>query len=160
MRSSGSKILIHWLVRIFLGGLFIYAGAEKLSDPGSFSDAIASFSILPLYLVNFTVLSLPVLEIVLGLMLLVPVATSLRIGAFGLILMNLLFIGILISVWMRGIQADCSCFGFDFPLPPHWKIPAAILRDILFLTMAVFLWMPGFRRSGMNRKPPLIKAHV
>lgn len=160
MRSLSPKILIHWFIRILLGGLFIYAGAGKLKDPSSFSDAIASFSILPLHLVNFTALSLPVFEIVIGLVLLVPLVSYLRIGALGLILLNLLFIGILTSAWARGIRADCSCFGVTLPLPSHWKIPVAILRDIFFLISAVFLWMSGFRRSGMDREPSQIESHV
>lgn len=159
-RSSAQKFLIYWLVRIFLGGLFIYAGAGKLSDPSSFSDAIASFSILPRHLVNFTALSLPAFEILMGLMLLVPLDSPLRIGAFGLILLNLLFIGVLASAWARGIRADCSCFGGSLPLPSHWKIPVAILRDILFLIAAVLLWMSRYQGSGVSRQPSQSEARI
>lgn len=128
------------VTRILLGGLFVYAGVKKLMGSGEFSDAIAGFEIIPNPLVNIAAQTFPILEIVLGVIVLIHRKSSLRIGALGLVLLNLVFLGVLSSAWLRGLNVDCSCFGFDGSTPANWKIPIAILRDLIFLSISVIIW--------------------
>ena len=138
--------IIPGLIRLLLGGVFVYAGGSKLKGIEDFSDAIFGFQILPAGLVMPAALFFPIFEIVLGVMVLVPSKASLRIGSLGLIMVNALFIGVLTSAWIRGLHVDCGCFGSTLVTTREWIIPLAILRDLILLTGVVLLWWPLARR--------------
>ena len=56
-----------WVLRLGLSGVFVYAGALKIRDPQSFAESVASFRLLPVSLINPAALTLPVLEVLAGL---------------------------------------------------------------------------------------------
>ena len=149
--SPTLRNMLHWMARIILGGVFIYAGARKMARTEEFSDSIVGFQILPLHLVNLVALTLPILEITLGFSILIPKSGILRTSSLGLIGLNGLFIGVLTVALVRGIAVDCGCFGFQiFPLSA-WTIPLAILRDIILFVIAIVLW--GQASKAVVAKP-------
>jgi len=84
-----AQVLKRWLVhpwvglllRIYLGGLFIYASMYKINYPGEFAETIASYQLLPFWAVNVTALIMPWVELVIGVLLVLGVRT--KAGGFG-----------------------------------------------------------------------------
>lgn len=100
-------------LRIALGGIFIYAGATKISNPQAFADSIATFQLLPNQLTNIVALALPPFEVLLGVILISGWKTrALSIASAGLSLVFVIALGQAIA---RGIVVDCGCFGSGEP---------------------------------------------
>lgn len=152
MAQFTPRLAFHWTARVVLGVAFIYAGVRKVTDVTAFSDAIAGFRILPSAWVMPVALTFPVLEILLGLMVLFPTNRLPRAGSLGLALLNLLFIAVLASAWIRGLDVNCGCFGFDWAPSSEWKLPLAIARDLVLLAVAGLLWR-HFTFRGEIRGP-------
>jgi len=147
MAQPTPRLAFHWIARVVLGGAFIYAGARKVTDVTAFSDAIAGFRVLPSALVMPVALTFPVLEILLGVMVLLPASRLPRAGSLGLALLNLLFIAVLASAWIRGLDVNCGCFGFDWAPSSEWKLPLAIARDLVLLALAGQIWLKFVMRG-------------
>jgi len=101
------------VLRLALGGVFLYAGTTKVINPQPFADSIATFRMLPSQLINMVALGLPPLEILLGLMLVSgwkAHAASLTVA--GLSIVFGLALG---QALMRGLAVDCGCFGSGEP---------------------------------------------
>lgn len=138
--------IIDLLMRLTLGGLFIYAGIRKVIDPAEFANAIAGFKVAPELLINLIALGLPIVEIVLGGMLLIPHNCCIRTSSLGIIFLNLFFILLLTQAWLRGLNVNCGCFGLNIIPPSQWTLPISIGRNIILLAMALTI-----RQLGRNR---------
>jgi putative oxidoreductase len=107
---------IHWFqvaVRIAVGAAFVYAGAIKFGDPLQFADNIASFKILPDSFINPLALSLPVFEVLSGVLLVV--GWFRRPAALAIVIVTSVFLGAISSALARGLTIDCGCFGSGIP---------------------------------------------
>ncbi len=65
------------LIRLFLGGLFIYMGVNKIADPVAFMKQVRLYEMLPespAYFLNGTAVILPWLEVVCGVALIAGIA--------------------------------------------------------------------------------------
>ncbi|MFZ4779144.1 MAG: MauE/DoxX family redox-associated membrane protein [Terrimicrobiaceae bacterium] len=103
------------LLRVALGGLFLYAGAVKIGNPQAFADSIATFKILPDYLINIVALGLPPFEILLGLMLVAGWKT--RASSLALSALAFVFCIAFAQAMARGLSVECGCFGSGKPSP-------------------------------------------
>lgn len=119
-------------VRILLGGAFVAAGLLKMASPESFATSIASFDLLPRSWSNLVAMILPPFEILCGLF--VIVGPWRRPAALGIVLMNVLFIGVLGLGLALGRTFECGCFGKWDPLAARPLL--VIARDVVFLAMA------------------------
>ena len=116
---------------------FISAGVRKLIESIDFADAIAGFQILPDHLIYPVAIGLPIFEIVLGVIVIMPQKRGLlKIGALGIAVLNIVFIALLLSALIRELSVQCGCFGFGIFPPSEWDVHIAIVRDIAFLMMA------------------------
>ena len=97
------------LARLVLGGVLITAGALKVGHPVSSARAVQAYQILPFDLAAYVGYALPLVEIVVGVLLVVGLFTRLS-AVVGAILMVAFVIGIA-SAWARGLTIDCGCFG-------------------------------------------------
>lgn len=95
--------------RLVLGFVFVYAGAEKISNPESFALSILNYKLFPLWLINFNAIILPWIELTTGVFLIfgITVKENSMIIFTLLIIFN---IAIIISL-ARGLNIDCGCFG-------------------------------------------------
>lgn len=124
------KFFYH-LCRLLLGATFAYAGWIKMQDVTGFAGEIAAYQILP-YQWNFLVAaSLPYVEFVAGVLLLIN--RRVRPAALLLALLLLVFLGALGSVIARGLEIDCGCFG-----EVAASQSTAFWRDLVLLTLAHF----------------------
>jgi len=95
--------------RLVLGGILLYAGFTKLNDGWRFAEAIANYRILPAQANQLLALTLPWLEVVLGLLLVLGLWLRAAAG-----LATLLFLGFSIAViaaLARQLDISCGCFG-------------------------------------------------
>jgi uncharacterized membrane protein YphA (DoxX/SURF4 family) len=80
---------------------------------------------------------LPAIEIIAGVLLLIP--RTARIGAFATAALLAIFIAALTFAWSQHYTFDCGCF--DRPgSPPHvTNLPLAIARDVGLLAVTLLL---------------------
>lgn len=137
------------VVRIILGGLFVYAGVRKVIDPIGFLEAIRSFRILQDPWAAWVAMGLPWLEIAAGL--------GLVCGKFyqgALLVINALlvvFLGGILSAWARGLDIDCGCFGSSKAEVQYWDI---VLRDLVMLAAGAWLWWCASKRKPAAEGAP------
>ena len=122
--------ILHWVCRVVLGGIFVYSGYIKLQSPLQFASALTGYKLLPDSLIFPMATYLPWVEVALGVLLLS--GWKIRYVSIGASLLLLGFTTILTVTYLRGIQADCGCFGFG-----HKISPLTIARDLLMLLPAI-----------------------
>jgi len=126
------------LARLGLAAVWLVSGTLKLVDPGQTYIAVQAYDVLPHGLVGPVATALPLLELVLGLLLLAGLATRFVAGA-ALALLVVLIAGIAQS-WARGLSIDCGCFGGGGQVAAgQTAYPQEILRDTGFALLAVWL---------------------
>ncbi len=100
---------LQWGSRLVLGGVLLYAGLTKVSDPRDFARIIANYHLVPESITPTVAWLLPWIEIVTGL----SVITG-RFYRGGLVWMEILFAIFLVAlVWAyaHGLDIECGCFG-------------------------------------------------
>jgi putative oxidoreductase len=128
------------LMRLFLGGFYVVAGAVKIPDPGRFAEAVANYRLLPHELINLAAIILPWVEVVAGLFLILGL--WLRASAWLINAMTVLFIVAIGSAVARGLSIECGCFGTVGGREVGLK---AIAEDVLLLAFG--LWILWSRRN-------------
>ena len=129
------SILIYYL-RFIIGFIFIYASFDKIADPLKFLNVISSFEFSSLiglsFLDNVLALSLPFLEVMLGICLIFGIFID---EVINIIIMLLLFFIIMLSqAHFRGIVlSDCGC-GLN-----ENSIGLDILRDFILLFICLLI---------------------
>ena len=124
------------LVRLSLALVFVYAGAVKIQDIVAFAGHVAAYQILP-YAMNYLVAAtLPYVELLAGVLLLLNVRVRPALVAIGS--MILLFMVALVSVLLRGLDIDCGCF--DPAGGQDVGAGTALLRDIGLMVLVVLTW--------------------
>ena len=122
-----------WLypaLRWVFGGIFVYAGGSKLSEPQIFAVMIEAYGIVPEPLIVPVSMILPALEVMAGIGLLADIRGSLSVIA-GLLVLFIAVLGY--GIWM-GLDVDCGCFGPDDPEAEAFHdLWAAIYRDLAML---------------------------
>ena len=148
-------------LRLVVGGVWIVAGAIKLPDPAQSVAAVRAYQILPSDLVTPVGQLLPILEVVIGLLLVLGLLT--RAAAVASAVLFVVFIAGIASVWARGINIDCGCFGGGGANPDAAsQYPWEIARDAALLAASLFLaWLPQSRLALDNvlfRRTPVIEG--
>jgi uncharacterized membrane protein YphA (DoxX/SURF4 family) len=127
------------LVRLGLAGVFIVAGALKVTDLDANARAVIAYDLMPNDIAIIVGKLQPFLEIGLGLFLLIGLAT--RIMAWIAAGVLVVFISGISSAWARGLNIECGCFNKGGQLAPG-ETPnylPSILWDVFYLAMAIFL---------------------
>ncbi|WP_268246262.1 MauE/DoxX family redox-associated membrane protein [Streptosporangium pseudovulgare] len=132
--------------RLVLAGVLIAAGWQKIGTPVLSVQAVEAYELLPESLAKVVGYGLPILEIVVGVLLVVGLLTRVA-GMISMLLMLAFVIGIA-SAWARGLRIDCGCFGGGGQLKagaePDYLL--TILRDAgLFALGVVVAWFPPGR---------------
>ena len=97
------------VARLVVGGVWIVAGWLKLPDPAESVRAVRAYDLLPESIVPTVGHGLPILEVVVGMLLILGAGT--RIAAGLSFLMQAAFIVGIASAWARGLEIECGCFG-------------------------------------------------
>jgi len=136
-RCMVSKFFMHPYVslvfRLILGGVFIYAGSVKVSDPFGFSIQIRNYHIVPETYTNIIAIILPWLELISGLMLIA--GYYIHVSSRLLIVILSIFILAIFSAVMRGFDINCGCYSTDSNSATIGI--NRIIEDILLLLMSI-----------------------
>lgn len=97
------------VARLVLGGVLLVAGALKIGSPLVSARAVQAYQIFPFDVAAYLGYALPVIEIIVGLLLVVGLFTR-AAAMIGTVLM-LAFVAGIGSAWARGLNIDCGCFG-------------------------------------------------
>jgi uncharacterized membrane protein YphA (DoxX/SURF4 family) len=144
--------VVPWLAtaaRVGLGSVWIVAGAIKLSDLPSSVRAVRAYQLLPEPAAQLVGAGLPLVEVVLGVLLLAGFGT--RAGAVISVLLLSVFVVGISSAWVRGLRIDCGCFGSGGQLGPQERpgYERELLRDTGLLALAGLLaWRPHSRLAA------------
>jgi uncharacterized membrane protein YphA (DoxX/SURF4 family) len=97
------------IARLVLGGVLIAAGALKIGNPSDSVVAVKAYQLLPESVAVPVGYVLPILEIVVGVLLVVGLLTRVAAVMAGLLMFAFVF-GIAWA-WANGLRIDCGCFG-------------------------------------------------
>jgi uncharacterized membrane protein YphA (DoxX/SURF4 family) len=146
------RLWLATVLRLVLAGVLITAGWLKLPDPAESVRAVRAYQLLPEAIVPTVGHGLPLLEIVVGLLLLVGFATRFAAAVAG-VLMLAFIIGIA-SAWARGLTIDCGCFGGGGTVAANQtKYLQEIVRDTGLLLAAAFLVVWPQSRFSLDPHP-------
>lgn len=123
------------ILRLYIGGLFIYASMYKINYAGEFAETIASYQILPYWGVNITAIVMPWLEFICGTLLIIGVRSN--AASVFIIGMLVLFSAAIFVNLIRGTNIGCGCFhgpGSEM----NW---ATLARDLIWTAMAVHVYL-------------------
>lgn len=138
------------LARLGLAAVWLISGGLKFLDPTQTVVAVRAYQLLPEDLVRPVAYTMPMFEIALGLFLLIGLGV--RVVAVVSAATLLVLIGVIVSVWARGLSIDCGCFGGGGAADVDaWDYAIEIARDIGFLALAV--WLTVFPRSPLSLGP-------
>jgi len=136
------------LLRLALGGIFIYAAYVKLAEPWQlFSAGIRSYEILPDPLADLLARTLPWFELLVGILLVV--GRWLRFSSVTMSALLMVFFSLMVRAAVKGQTIECGCFGPGETI--SWK---TLLRDGSMLAGSLLLTLVAF----VNRRKPAATA--
>ena len=138
MGSARVRDIVGTVARLGLAAVFLVSGVLKAIDPDATYVAVRAYDLLPKLGVALVAGVLPWLEIVIGLFLLVGIAT--RTVAIASAVLLLAFMAGVAQAWARGLSIDCGCFGGGGGVDPgQTTYGLELLRDAGFLLLAGWL---------------------
>ena len=142
-----------WLTlfaRVVLGGTLLAAGALKVGNLQKSAMAVRAYELLPVPLANFIGYTLPWIEIGVGLLLILGVATK-TVAVIGATNM-LVFIIAIAQAWARGLSIDCGCFGGGGSVAPEdTKYLSEIIRDLGLFALGIYLYLYPKGRFALDK---------
>lgn len=135
IKKSLTHPVLGLVLRVYVGGVFIYASMYKISYPGEFAEAIASYQIIPAWGVNLAAVVMPWTELLCGLLLVL----GLRIKAAAAVIGSLLVVFSLAIAFalIRGLPIGCGCFT-SVEDPIGW---GTLARDLVWLAMTLQIFL-------------------
>jgi uncharacterized membrane protein YphA (DoxX/SURF4 family) len=138
LRRARTLDLVGLLARLLLGGVMLAAGLLKVTKPEVSARAVQAYQLLPFDVATYVGYGLPILEVVIGLLLVVGLFTRAAAAISGVLLVAFI-IGIA-SAWARGLSIDCGCFGEGGTIDPsQTAYLEEILRDVGLVLCAGWL---------------------
>jgi uncharacterized membrane protein YphA (DoxX/SURF4 family) len=150
--------IIIWTGRLILGAIFVYAGFAKLLMPNThlwpyfflkfsvstnltmFQQQVESYKMLSSEAASLLAHTLPFIEIVVGLMLIV--GWGLRIWASIVTLIMVGFLGVVTRAYLLHMDINCGCFG-----TPEKLTGMTVLRDSAFVALAAIMTYFTFQEA-------------
>lgn len=121
------------LFRLFVGVAFVWAGVLKIGDPAAFQEGLVNYRMLPAALIAPIAVTLPPIEVVAGLCLILGfLSRGSALVATGLLAV---FTVAIVQAIARGINIECGCFGTGGPEAAGMGWPE-IVRDLVMLGAA------------------------
>ncbi len=141
-----------WLslpMRWYLSYVFIFACLHKIAHPGMFAVDVATYDIMPLYLINLMAITLPWVELAAGIMLI----TGFKGRAAALIVfgMMVMFIVALMIALSEGLDMSCGCFASQGAQGEDPISHMTVLRDLGWAGLALYVVVFDKKALGIDR---------
>jgi putative oxidoreductase len=157
---------VHLLLRLALGGFFVFASLDKIASPATFARIVYQWQVIGPVPSNLVAVTLPWVEIVAGLLLVAGVWK--RESALVIALLLVVFIVAAGSVMARGIDVEnCGCVslakaGAASPWPPAWMKGVGwflVCRNLALLAAALVLVFLAPSRGRSPAPAPAEAGH-
>jgi len=133
------------VLRIALGAIFVYSAWSKLKDSWAlFAMAVDSYQVLPAWGVQLVARTLPWVELLIGVLLIV--GRWMRVAAVGCSVLLLVFFGLMVRAHLKGMEINCGCFGPGEAI--SWR---TLLRDGAMVAGSLLLTAMTVARSRSLR---------
>ena len=96
-------------LRLVVGGIFLWAGITKVIDPAGFATNVVNYRVLPDAFVNLLAVTLPWIEIIAGLLLVLGI--WMRASALVIAVLTCVFLVAVGQAVARELNINCGCFG-------------------------------------------------
>ncbi len=126
--------VVLFVLRILLGGLFVFSSIEKVQHPDEFAIAVRAYKLLPVGLSNLFALAVAWAEIVAAGMLILGIMTRRAAGA--ILLLLVMFTVAIATTLLRGLAIDCGCFSNEGGSQTGF---ALIIRNLFLMATAAIL---------------------
>lgn len=120
--------------RFLVGIVFIIASIDKIAVPELFAINIEGYNILPISLINIIAIIIPWIELLCGIFLIS--GFYLRSSSLIVSIFLVLFILMITSAILRGLDIDCGCFGVESS-EVSWM---RVIEDIILLIMSIHIY--------------------
>lgn len=142
LMAAIKKILLseifYKVIRIMIGGIFLYSGWVKITDLSSFASVIYAFGLVPGEFRSIAALIISSAELIAGIGLIFDIKGSLT----AIFSMMILFMLVLIYGIQMGFDIDCGCFGSDDPVGEAFHgLRSALVRDIFLILAVIYLYI-------------------
>jgi uncharacterized membrane protein YphA (DoxX/SURF4 family) len=127
--------------RLALAAVFLWAAYTKLRDPWMvFAMEIDAMHIAPDSMVEPVARTMPWVELVLGVLLVVGIQTRYVATIATVVLAG--FFAMLVFLYLKGFQGDCGCFG-----PGERLGPKTLARDFVLVALSGWVTWEAYRRA-------------
>ena len=122
------------VLRLALGGVLMWAGLAKVSEPALFAMTVRAYNVLPNAFINGFAVVVPWTEIAAGVCLLAGFwSRSAALAA--LALLSSFGVALAVNIY-RGANLDCGCFGLD---GTRGSLNTALAQDLLLIVCSLLL---------------------
>jgi putative oxidoreductase len=136
------------VARVYLGGVFVLASLHKIAHPADFALDVATYDILPLFLVNFMAITLPWLELVSGMLMIAGYKS--RASAWLIMGMMTMFLVALAIALSNGLDMSCGCFASSSVDQSDAISKVTVLRDLSWLLLSLYILWFDSRPIGVE----------
>ncbi len=133
---SNKYLLI--VLRLIVGGFFVFASFDKLMNQEAFSRAIYNYKFLPDVFINIFAIIIPYIELIAGLLLMAGIFK--RGSSFLISFMLVIFIIALSQAYAKGLDINCGCFSLE-TVGQKSDILLRIVEDILLLAASILIYI-------------------
>ena len=136
------------LVRLFIGGIFIYASIDKIAHPSEFARIVYNYHLAPGDLINLVAIILPWVELICGL--------SVILGLYkegGILIITFLTAVFIIAIGInviRGVDLECGCFTVSSRA--RGSALSLLYRDFGLLAICIYAWLNHSKRFFLYKK--------
>jgi uncharacterized membrane protein YphA (DoxX/SURF4 family) len=131
--SFGEWLIL--IIRLVVGGVFIYASIDKIINPGEFAKVIHNYRLLPPELINISAVILPWIEFTAGVSLFLGINYR---GANMIILLLLIVFTIALGInFVRGVNISCGCFSTSSTVKSNLLM--RIIEDLLLMLGCILI---------------------
>ncbi|SPD73690.1 DoxX family protein [uncultured Desulfobacterium sp.] len=135
VRRAITSEYLSLILRFYLGILFLYASMSKIPYPAEFAEALASYQLVPYWILNFIAVYLPWVELTCGLFLIIGLSTRAASSIIALLLICFA-IGQTINL-IKGVPISCGCFE-NAGDPINWW---HITKDLFWTLFAIQVFL-------------------
>lgn len=139
MKEFFQNKTVLFILRLIIGGLFIYAAIPKITDPKAFASIVKGYQLFPIWSVNLIAIILPYIEFLTGLFLILGFWKKANAAIIGTLLF--FFIIGLVQAYARGLEINCGCFSTSAASTPSdiiWRIVQDIFMLIAIIIIFIF----------------------
>lgn len=123
-----------FVLRIGVGGFFLYASMSKIPYPAQFAEATANYRLVPYWLINPVAVVLPWIEFVCGLFMVIGFTSRASTVLIGLLLV-VFNVMVLINMY-RGAPISCGCYD-TVGEPIGWR---KIIENMVLLIFTIHVY--------------------